>query len=248
MARYDKYDPKVGGFRAPLAADWPATDLERVYGVSLNNAGQVVKGLTATQGTGIIGVLVLTKARKAGEIVDVMTDGEIIEFANTTDVPGVDTGIAGAAYYASTTAVNEVQTLTGTATDGTFKLSLQLPGETTAVKSAALNHDATTVQIHDAVEGMSNVGSGQITAGGTGPLGSTTVTLTFTGTLAGTDVPLLKVVDSTLTGGDVTVAETTPGHSTLGQVKNDATTGGVYIGHTVEPSRLIVRVRPGPIA
>lgn len=100
MARYDKYDPYGGGFRAPLAADWPVGDIAKPYAVGLNSSGQVVKGAGQT---GIVGVLVLTKARKAGEVIDVMVDGEIIEFAPTATAPGAGFGVAGTAYFANTT-------------------------------------------------------------------------------------------------------------------------------------------------
>ena len=49
----------MGGFRAPLAANFPSADLEKIFGVGLNASGQVVKGAGAS---GIVGVLVLTKA------------------------------------------------------------------------------------------------------------------------------------------------------------------------------------------
>lgn len=101
MGRYDKYDPKVGGFRAPLAAEFSADDLEKVLGVGLDSNGRVVVG----QGqSGVVGLLVLTKARKAGEIVDVMTGGEIVEFGPSDDdsVPGTDFGDAGTVYYSDT--------------------------------------------------------------------------------------------------------------------------------------------------
>lgn len=90
MARYDKYDPKVGGFRAFLATDWILdTDLNKVWPVGLNVNGQVVKGAGQT---GVLGVLVITrKMYAADEPVDVMTDGEIVEFA----------GVAGTNYYAA---------------------------------------------------------------------------------------------------------------------------------------------------
>lgn len=78
MARYDKYDPKVGGFRAHLAVDWLLADINKVVPVGLNVDGQVVKG---DGQTGVLGVLVLTRVIKAGqEPVDVMTAGEIVEF------------------------------------------------------------------------------------------------------------------------------------------------------------------------
>lgn len=82
MARYDKYEPKAGGFRAPLAADLAATDSTGTgnpLGVGLDVNGRVVAGEGQT---GIVGVLVTTKAMKAGDIVDVMTSGEIVEMAS----------------------------------------------------------------------------------------------------------------------------------------------------------------------
>jgi hypothetical protein len=89
MARIDKYDPVDGGFRAPLAAAWAgqATPL----GVGLDSSGRVVPG---GGNTGIIGVLCKPNAAVAGEIVDIMRDGELVEFAG---------GTAGTQYTANTT-------------------------------------------------------------------------------------------------------------------------------------------------
>lgn len=89
MARYDKYDPISGGFRAALNADWLDADLNKVCPVSLNASGKVVKG-TAGQ-SGYVGVLVLNKKRYANDTVDVMTNGEIVEMTGTA---------AGTAYFA----------------------------------------------------------------------------------------------------------------------------------------------------
>lgn len=98
MSRYDKYDPKVGGFRAPLAADFGYTaskpdfahaDLSDVWAVGLNSSGQVVKGAGAS---GIVGVLILTRPRAAGDIVDIMTSGEITEFTETDAGAAVTAG------------------------------------------------------------------------------------------------------------------------------------------------------------
>ncbi len=97
MARYDKYDPKDGGFRAPLAADLTATSKTgngNPRGVALDANGRVV--FTAGN-TGSVGVLCTTRNMKAGDIVDVMTDGEIVELAGiaagtivtNTDATGV---------------------------------------------------------------------------------------------------------------------------------------------------------------
>lgn len=86
MGRYDKYDPVSGGFRAPLAADYTGSDTP--IGVGLDVNGRVVPG---AGNTGVVGVLIKTLDAYAGDIVDVMTDGEIVE-------AGLD---AGTAYYAA---------------------------------------------------------------------------------------------------------------------------------------------------
>jgi hypothetical protein len=99
VARYDKYEPYGGGFRAPLAVNWLEADLNTVIAVSLNASGQVVKG-TAGQ-SGFVGVLVLTKARKATEIVDVMTDGEIVDFDKVGKPSVAFASTAGTKYYAA---------------------------------------------------------------------------------------------------------------------------------------------------
>lgn len=110
-ARYDKYEPISGGFRGPLAADL-TFDAAGHYGpkaVSLNASGQIVEG-TAGQSGGV-GVLIknvplypnlgnipgavnaaIPIGGKAGNIVDVMTHGEIV---------GVTGLVAGTTYYAA---------------------------------------------------------------------------------------------------------------------------------------------------
>ena len=60
MARYDKYEPKGGGFRAPLSADMTDAQVDTVLGVSLNASGQVVIG--AAGNTGYVGVICLPRA------------------------------------------------------------------------------------------------------------------------------------------------------------------------------------------
>lgn len=84
MARFDKYDPISGGFRAPLAADFTTpANYGKVYAVRLNASGQVVIG-SGGANTGIVGVMVLTEARYAGDVVDVMTHGEITDLNTAT--------------------------------------------------------------------------------------------------------------------------------------------------------------------
>lgn len=92
MARYDKYDPISGGFRAPLAAALNSGDAGVPLGVGLDGNGRVVKGAGST---GVLGVLVIDAAKPAGEVVDVMTHGEVVE---------VDDLNAGTVVYADGTA------------------------------------------------------------------------------------------------------------------------------------------------
>src|SRR5262245_17430798 len=86
--RYDKYDPVSGGFRALLAANY--TGVETAVGVGIDVNGHVVAGAGTT---GVIGVLIMTRDLLAGQVVDVMTNGEIVEFG----------GAAGTVYTANTT-------------------------------------------------------------------------------------------------------------------------------------------------
>lgn len=91
MSRFDKYDPRDGGFRAPLnaaltATSGPAavTDLNRVLVVALNGSGRLIKATTAITA---VGVIVATRAFAAAEMIDVMTDGEIVEI-DGSDIQG----------------------------------------------------------------------------------------------------------------------------------------------------------------
>ena len=114
-----------------------------------------------------------------------------------------------------TAAVDERQTISSTATGGTFTLSYG--GQTTA----ALNWNATAAQIDTALEALSTIGAGNVAcAGGPLPAG---VTVDFQGTLAGTDVAMLTVDNTNMTGGTASVAETTKGRAVQGILSNTAT-------------------------
>lgn len=86
--RIDKYDPVDGGFRAPLHAAY--TGAAAAIGVGINSSGRVVAGAGQT---GIVGVVCIPFDKAAGDIVDVMTDGELVEAGLA----------AGTAYYAHAT-------------------------------------------------------------------------------------------------------------------------------------------------
>lgn len=131
------------------------------------------------------------------------------------------------------TAVNEVQTvtITGTPTGGTFKLAFgdQITG------AIAYNASAATVQA--ALEALSNIGVGQVTCGG-GALPGSAVTVTFAGTLAGRNVPMLLTVSVALTGGSspaIAVTETTPGKPAKGYwaAYNDSNSDGTEVARAI---------------
>lgn len=77
MPRFDKYEPRVGGFRAKLLNALVVGDIGKVWAVGLDTSGFVVKG---AGNTGIIGVICAVRTMAALEPIDVMTDGEIGDF------------------------------------------------------------------------------------------------------------------------------------------------------------------------
>jgi hypothetical protein len=115
MAHYDKYEPIAGGFRAPLNADLTGLDAAGQFGpkaVSINTSGKVVVGTAGA--SGLVGILVKNAPHqgwtstttgpygspnsaapmglKAGDIVDVMTHGELILDSDGDGVTGVGAG------------------------------------------------------------------------------------------------------------------------------------------------------------
>lgn len=99
MSRYDKYGPMTGGFRAPLLANFGYTaslpdkthaDLNKMFAVGIDTAGKVLK-LAAGATAPFAGILVLTRPMGAGEQVDIMTAGELVEVADA-EIAGVATG------------------------------------------------------------------------------------------------------------------------------------------------------------
>lgn len=86
-ARYDKYDGKVGGFRARLNAAWGSALVGVPTGVTLNGSGRVVAAAAADIS---LAVLVIDRPLPAGEPVDCMTSGEIVDCEGLT---------AGTVYY-----------------------------------------------------------------------------------------------------------------------------------------------------
>lgn len=100
MARYDKYDPISGGFRAALETALTPNGAGEVgpLGVSLNTSGRCIVGTAGA--SGLVGVMVKNAplqslgrrattlkgvpnpdawiGQKANDVVDIMTSGEIV--------------------------------------------------------------------------------------------------------------------------------------------------------------------------
>lgn len=81
MARFDKYDGKTGGFRAPLAAAIAIADVGKIQAVSIDTSGRAAIGGAAQ--TAISGLICPVRVMAAGEPIDVMTRGEIEEATET---------------------------------------------------------------------------------------------------------------------------------------------------------------------
>lgn len=113
MARFDKYDPVSGGFRARLGFAPTAGEVGDVIAVNLNGSGQVIKAVAAADAEGVI---VLSSLLSQGDVVDVMTHGEIVDVGATGDnVSGHSAGSV--AYAGATGAVNA--TAPGAGVNGT---------------------------------------------------------------------------------------------------------------------------------
>lgn len=143
-----------------------------------------------------------------------------------------------------TAGVNEVQTIsvTGSPTGGGINLSFE--GETTPGQQGpkgttpAIALGATAATIDTALEALPSIGSGGVSVSG-GPLGTSNVTVTFTGSLATKDVATLSVSNN-FTGGTnptVEVTETTKGRrhdykvsaGAVSSVSLNRTSGGIAL-------------------
>lgn len=125
---------------------------------------------------------------------------------------------------AETAGTNEQQTITISATGGTFTISFG--GYTTS--ALAYNASASTVQA--ALEALASIGANNILVG----LGGSVYTLTFRNALGNTNVAAVTTDATLLTGGAGTavVATTVPGVAAIGQlvvVANGATIAGSSI-------------------
>lgn len=131
-----------------------------------------------------------------------------VEFTGT--LAGTNVSIMTIDVSGLTGGVNEIQTITSpnNPSGGTFRL--KFGGEWTG--NIAYNASAATIET--ALLALVSIPAGAVSCGG-GSLPGTDVTVTFQGALARTDVALLEVDSSSLTGVTGSAAETTAGGSTL---------------------------------
>lgn len=116
MAKVDKYDPIIGGFRADVSVDVLDSDIGKLYGYGLNSLGQAVQGNGVS---GVLGVWVFNdKPGRVGPLKevmrqDIMRHGCITDFGPTTGVPGTNFGVAATAYYSDANGVISSTKATG---------------------------------------------------------------------------------------------------------------------------------------
>lgn len=101
------------------------------------------------------------------------------------------------------TGTNDVQTITVTATAGTFTLGF------TGVTTAPLAYTATALDVQTALQGLSTIGAGNVQVTGA-------YTVTFVNTMATQPMPLI-VVDGTNLTGTITIDHTVLGVMAPGQ-------------------------------
>ena len=97
MARIDKYDPVSGGFRARLGWAPVAAEVGDIIAVTINASGLAVKTTAATDV--VEGVVCMSSLLNLNDVVDVMTDGEIVDVAASGD--NVSGQSAGSVAYAA---------------------------------------------------------------------------------------------------------------------------------------------------
>lgn len=220
--RWDKYDPYVGNFRAPLAADVNLnTQVNKVLAVGINSSGAIVVG---SGQTGIVGLMIVPVGIDihgyvlsggfncyAGDVQDVGKHGEITNFAPSSTA----------------------DTYTVTVTAGSGNILLLANGKTTgniAYNDTAANVKAALVAVDDSYV------AADWTVTGTAP--NFVVTPPTGVVITSTDT---KSTVAAVSGAGVAAAGTKYYAHADGSV-NSTSASGIYVGHTVEATRLIVDV------
>lgn len=190
---------KLDAAGAPLEGPNNAYVTESLISANIGNTYSEPDAIELTNGAGQTCVFYQPSA--------VLLGGTLEEFRFCTPDPHIMEFLVGGEVL-STGGTDEVQTvtITGTPTGGTFTLTYS--GQTTT----AIPYNATAAALRSALEGLSNIGVGDVTVtGGPGP--GTPYVVTFTGALGNTDVAQMTATGS-FTGGTTpaaAVTTTTPG-------------------------------------
>lgn len=161
--------------------------------------------------------------------------GDTVDFVNTLNGSGAPVlqGQPGAIAYTSwlacgqevvTGGVNDIQTITSTATGGSIGVSINGYSTTIAWNSTAAAAQTQLLALTNAVGGTFPATSIAVTGG---PLNTTPLVVTFQGQLGKQLVPLLTLDNTAATGGTATIVHTTPGSNFL-HVATPADVGGFY--------------------
>lgn len=142
---------------------------------------------------------------------------------------------------------DEVQTISSTATGGTFALQVVIDGA--AETTAPIAYDASKETVEAAIEGLSIVPSGEASCTG-GDLPGTAVVVTFSDSIGSKDIAIMAADNAGATGGVVTVAETTKGVNTDVSVRRhvrgdtDGTITGTHEIASVSASTITIATTP----
>jgi len=143
VSRFDKYDPYSGGFRAKLEAAITAPEVGVVQAISINASGKVVVG-GATLNL-IRGIICPVQTMAAGDVIDVMTGGEIVDCL-TTAGPAFS---AGAVVYAHTAGTLDGVATAGLAVGQMIEATRMVVRIGLGAMSAAVANTAPTLALND---------------------------------------------------------------------------------------------------
>lgn len=115
----------------------------------------------------------------------------------------------GAAASPTGAAANEIQTITSTATGGTFKVTFTFEGVTDSVD---IPYNATASAIEGYLQTLRSIRAGNVTCAGTLGAG---VACTFGNALGNASLPEMTIDNTNATGGTASVAQTTAGNNYL---------------------------------
>lgn len=207
-----------------------------IFTLTINGKAVTYEAAAATVADVTAGLVAAWNASTIPEIAEV----EAVDFethltltAKTAGVPFTVTGATTNSTQASDSEITitettpgveptneqQVLTLNSPSTGGSFAITFD--GQTTA----ALDFDITAAELKTALEALSNIAVGDLSVIG-GPFPASPIYVTFGGAFAGTDVPLMTVDGTNLTGGgSVTVTTTREGSGKTNELHYISTQG-----------------------